>query len=75
MRKFSTLQLIGFALTLLWIVTSIYGDYNKAESLAIQLSEGEYQSCIESQIKTNQPASPSCLERRIQVRSATRLSD
>lgn len=64
MRKFSTLQLIGFALSLAWIVASIYADYNKAESLAIQLSDGEYQSCIESQIKTNQPANPSCADQK-----------
>jgi len=60
MRKFSTLQLIGFALSLVWIVTSIYTDYNKAESLAIQVSDSAYESCIESQIKTKQLANPSC---------------
>ena len=64
MRKFSTLQLIGFAITLVWVFTSIYSDHNKSESLATDLSESAYQSCIETQIETKQTANPSCLDQK-----------
>jgi len=52
MRKFSSLQLIGLAISLVWVMASIYSDYNKAASLAKQLSDRVYESCIETQIET-----------------------
>lgn len=64
MRKFSTVQIVGFFLSLVWVLFSIYSDYNKTETFARQISESEYERCIETQIKSNQPTSPSCLEQK-----------
>jgi len=64
MRKFSTLQLIGLAISLVWVIASIYSGYNKAEILATQLSDSAYESCIQTQIETKQAANPSCADQK-----------
>jgi hypothetical protein len=64
MQKLSRLQIIGLVLSFLWILGSIYTQYNSIIESATSLSASSYELCIQDQTRKNQEPNSSCLEQK-----------
>lgn len=48
MKKFTKWQIIGLGLSLLWIISSLFYEYNSASNSAIKFSDWSYSTCVKN---------------------------
>ena len=66
MKRFSRWQLIGLVLTLLWIVISLFSEYNSATNSATTVSDLSYDVCVKALEESKTTDLTNCKVKRLE---------